>query len=80
MYSHYKQAHGVNIGLILGHRLTRLPDGVTHLAQSQIYRVHLRERFNSMLFYPLKLIYFNFQPLEVVSRYRDPQPQVYENY
>ena len=28
-----------------------------------------------------KLIYLNFQPLEVVSRYRDPQPQVvYENY
>ena len=22
------------------------------------------------------IIYFNFQPLEVVSRYRDPQPQV----
>ena len=26
------------------------------------------------------LIYFSFQPLEVVSRYRDPQPQVVENY
>ena len=23
--------------------------------------------------------YLNFQPLEVVSRYRDPQPQVVEN-
>ena len=32
------------------------------------------------LSYPAKLIYFNFQPLEVVSRYRDPQPQVLENY
>ena len=30
--------------------------------------------------YPAKLIYLNFQPLEVVSRYRDPQPQVVENY
>ena len=29
---------------------------------------------------PAELIYFNFQPLEVVSRYRDPQPQVAENY
>ena len=29
---------------------------------------------------PAKLIYFNFQPLEVVHRYRDPQPQVVENY
>ena len=26
------------------------------------------------------LIYLNFQPLEVVSRYRDPQPQVVDNY
>ena len=30
--------------------------------------------------YPAKLIYFNFQPLEVVSRYRDPQLQASENY
>ena len=30
--------------------------------------------------YPFKLIYLYFQPLEVVSRYRDPQPQVVENY
>ena len=28
----------------------------------------------------LKLIYLNCQPLQVVSRYRDPQPQVVENY
>ena len=30
--------------------------------------------------YPAKLFYLNFQRLEVVSRYRDPQPQVVENY
>ena len=30
--------------------------------------------------YPAKLIYLNFHPLEAVSRYRDPQPQVGENY
>ena len=29
--------------------------------------------------YPAKLIYLNFQPLEVVSRYRDSQVQVGEN-
>ena len=29
---------------------------------------------------PAKVIYLNFQPLEVVSRYRDPQPKVVENY
>ena len=28
---------------------------------------------------PAKLIYLNFQPLEVVSRYRNPQNQVAEN-
>ena len=30
--------------------------------------------------YPAKVNNFNFQPLEVVSRYRDPQLQVAENY
>ena len=30
--------------------------------------------------YPAKLFFLNFQQLEVVSRYRDPQPQVAENY
>ena len=30
--------------------------------------------------YRAKLIYLNFQQLEVVSRFRDPQPQVVENY
>ena len=30
--------------------------------------------------YPANLIYLNFRPLEVVSRYRDPQLQVGENY
>ena len=29
--------------------------------------------------YPAKLINFYFQPLEVVSRYRDLQPRVVEN-
>ena len=30
--------------------------------------------------YIVNLIYFNFQLLEVVSRYNYPQPQVGENY
>ena len=30
--------------------------------------------------YPAKVIYLNFHPLEVVSRYRDTQLQVAENY
>ena len=30
--------------------------------------------------YPAKLIYSNVQPLKVVSRHREPQPQVVANY
>ena len=30
--------------------------------------------------YPAEWNYLNFQPFEVVPRYRDPQPQVVENY
>ena len=30
--------------------------------------------------FPAKLNYLNFYPFEVVSRYRDPQLQVAENY
>ena len=36
--------------------------------------------FNQFNPYPAELIYLHFHPLEVVSRYRDPQPQVVENY
>ena len=32
------------------------------------------------VFYPAKIINLNFYPLEVVSRYRDRQLQVGENY
>ena len=39
-----------------------------------VYRLR---NFNS---YPAKIIYLNFHPLEVVSRYCDPQLQVAENY
>ena len=30
--------------------------------------------------YTVKLFYLTFQPIEVVSRYRDPQPPMVENY
>ena len=30
--------------------------------------------------HPAKIINLNFQPLEVVSHFSDPQPQVVENY
>ena len=37
-------------------------------------------RLERVNLYPANFTYLNFQPLEVVSRYRDPQPQVVENY
>ena len=41
-----------------------------------------RMRFDDISFnpYPAKIIYLKFKPLEVVSRYSDPQPQVVEKY
>ena len=30
--------------------------------------------------YPAKILYLNFYPLQVVSRYRDPQLQLPKNY
>ena len=39
-----------------------------------------RTSWSSLLPYPAESIYLNFQPLEVASRCRDPQPQVVENY
>ena len=43
-------------------------------------RSHTRATTRSIDHYSAKLINLNFQPLEVVSRYSDPQPQVVENY
>ena len=42
-----------------------------------LYYIYNITAFNP---YPVKLNHLNFQPLEVVSRYRDPQLQVAENY
>ena len=44
--------------------------------------MHLRESKDNPNFNPLtaKLFNLNFHPLEVVSRYSDPQLQVSENY
>ena len=42
--------------------------------------VHRLRRWTDINPYPPNLLYLNVQPLEVVSRYRDPQPQVVENY
>ena len=57
---------------------------------SVYYRMHIINPLNpqSIIFhppkcinpYPTKLIDLNFHTLEVVSRYRDPQPEVVEHY
>ena len=48
----------------------------THFGRYSSYK-NIAVRVNP---YPAKLIHLNFQPLEVVSRYRDTQFQVAENY
>ena len=45
----------------------------------QVFRVNSFEQLGINP-YPAKSIHLNFQPLEVVSRYREPQPQVVKNY
>ena len=46
----------------------------------QIKQIWYRFLYNKVNPYPAKLIYLNFHSLEVVSRYRNPQLQVAENY
>ena len=48
--------------------------------RSGVCKVSLSMVFSILNPCSAKLIYLIFQPLEVVSRYRDPQPQVNENY
>ena len=44
---------------------------VTHFkSRYLVFCVVIKSTFNP---YPVKLIYLNFHPLEVVSRYHDPQ-------
>ena len=63
------QAFGAHILDVLGQPLM-----VQRLLDCQ----PLPKTFNSINPHLAKLIYLNFQPLEVVSRDRDPQPQVVE--
>ena len=41
---------------------------------------HLFSKWVKFIPFPAKFIYSNFQPLEVVSDYRNPQLQVSKNY
>ena len=47
---------------------------------STIHRNSASQPISCINCFPTKLSYFNFHPLEVVSRYRDPQLQVGEDY
>ena len=62
-------------------KISDIFDSISHLKVNKIKNKHLRtNRRGLILIYPAELIYLNFHPLEVVSRYRDPQLQVSENY
>ena len=43
------------------------------------FREQAPNHHNGINSFPAKEMYLNFQPLEVVSRYRDPHLQVAEN-
>ena len=53
-----------------------VPQGQPSVIHSSVSNVLLffPHSLNHINPYLAKLIYLNFQPLEVVSRYRDPQP------
>ena len=64
--------------MLLDPDYTRRTTAILHFTQKKlagpIYNYHPVNP------YPAKLIYLNFQPLEVVSRHCDPQLQVVKNY
>ena len=45
-----------------------------------IHHITVLWNFSNPFYYPAGVNLLIFQPLEVVSRYRDPHPQVVENY
>ena len=51
--------------------------GITLSSLRQLTKKYVKKRFNTLI---AKLLNLNFHPLEVVSRWRDPQRQVSENY
>ena len=66
-----------NIGSM--YHVYRVPDeaGNVFLNTCTLFQLLKKTRVKP---HPARLIYLNFHPLEVVSRYRDPQLQVSENY
>ena len=60
---------------MLGQRRRRCADIVQTLGNGNLQI--FTNKFNPL---PAELPYLNFHPLEVASRYRDPQLQVGENY
>ena len=85
-----EQSHVNNGQLVCNNNVLLLKLEVTHLdyscpatiattaSQTLVYR--FTDGFLSLNLSEAKIHNLNFQPLEVVSRYRDPQHQVVENY
>ena len=63
---------GIGLSLYIFFDFDRAPSTTSNEDRFGCYMVTLNH-------YPTKLIHLNFQPLEVVSRYRDPQLRVAEN-
>ena len=70
-----------NVGLMSGQRRRRGPNIKPTPGCCLVLPEQVTHRTCDVNAYPAaKLISLNFQPLGVVSRYRDPQPEVFENY
>ena len=76
----------LSVGLVLDQRCRRWANSKPVLCQRLLFFIYCMDApvvigmkiiVNPC---PARLIYLNFQPLEVVSRYREPQLQVAENY
>ena len=62
----------------MGERYTsRISLEIVDVGFNSIQCLHVNVSSNP---YPAESIHLNFQPRKVVSRYRDPQPHVVENY
>ena len=68
------------MGFFLGETNTNRYTNQMSVHTITIYKITYVVTVSILNPYPAELIYLNFQSLEVVSRYRDPQPQVVENY
>ena len=88
VYGHYNYCNSFSAGIVYRREILMSKDGPrterVHPSTTKVHFCRLTKKDFCVVVrvnaYPAKLNNFNFQPLEVVSRYRDPQLQEAENY